>query len=104
MTTTHGQRDRRQTRERRRRTPENRAVRRSLDALDWAAELPPGRQEEGRETLRRAHQEVVAALRHDAPGRVVSTLEMKVGPLPAAIPIATFLLGLGVGLTFGGPS
>ena len=89
------------TGERRRTTPQNRAIRQTIDALDWAAELPPDRLDDSREVLRRTHAETIEALRRD-PSPAVNLLEMKVAPLPAVIFIASFLLGLGIGLSFGG--
>lgn len=91
------------TRERRRTTLENQAIRRTIDAVDWAAGLPPEQLEESRDVLRRTHAETVEALRQE-PNRATAFLEMKVAPLPAAIVIAAFLLGLGIGLSFGGAS
>ena len=91
------------TRERRRTTPQNHAVRRTIDVLDWAADRPPDRQEETRDVLRHAHAEAVQALRRE-PNPAMALLETRIGPATAAIAIATFLLGLGIGLSFGGAS
>jgi len=88
------------TLERRRATPQNRAVRRTIEVLGWAAALPPQRHEEGRHVLRQAQDDAITALRQDRP-TALTALGL-ITPLHTVLALAVFLLGLGLGLSFGG--
>ena len=99
-TTTHGRRER--SGERRRLTPENRVIRRAVDVLGLAAEAPREREDDVRELLHRTRAETITTLRDTRPHPLISILERRVAPLRAALVIAAFLLGLGLGLSFGG--
>jgi hypothetical protein len=88
------------TLERRRGTPQNRAVRRTIEVLEWAAGLPPDECEEGQGLMRQAHRDAITALRQERPA-VLSALGL-ITPLHWIVAVALFALGLGLGLTFGG--